>query len=98
MKMKKRLRSILDIHEKIGRFLTICCISVLIAGLLDIIFGISKFHKDDVVTQKNYFINENVVLHEKFNIIVNEAKTVSTISILDKKGNVVENHRENGGK
>ena len=90
MKMEKRLRSIIDIHGKIGKFLKICCISLLIAGLLGIIFGISKFHKDDVVTQKNYFINENVVLHEKFNIIVNEAKTLSTISILDKKGNVVE--------
>lgn len=89
MKMKKILWSILDIREKIGTFLIISLIPVIILGFIGLIFGISRAHKDDVVTQYNYFMNENIVLHEKFNVIVNEAKTVNSISIIDKKGNVI---------
>ena len=55
--------------------------AAIISTLIGVIFGLRSCSAPEV-TEAKYFISDNVVVHESFNIKVLSGRTVSTISIL----------------
>ena len=83
--MKKFLKSFFDIHGVIGKICTTSCIVVFVAALIGLIFGTTKIHKDNDVVETNYFLNENVMIHDdNFCVKVTNAYTNNQIEILTK--------------
>lgn len=75
----------LDKYEKAKQPLQIAIYIIIgaaiISTLIGVIFGLRSCSAPEV-TEAKYFISDNVVVHESFNIKVLSARTVSTISIL----------------
>ena len=87
--MKKILKSIFDIHSVVGKICTTSCIFAFAVALIGLIFGTTKIHKDNAVVETNYFLNENVMIHDgNFCVKVTTAYTSNQIEILTKDNDV----------
>lgn len=87
--MKKFLKSFFDIHSVIGKICTTSCIVAFIVALIGLIFGTTKIHKDNDVVETNYFLNENVMIHDdNFCVKVTTAYTTNQIEILTKNNEI----------
>ena len=87
--MKKILKSFFDIHGVIGKICTTSCIVAFIVALIGLIFGTTKIHKDNDVVETNYFLNENVMIHDdNFCVKVTTAYTSNQIEITTKDNEI----------
>lgn len=75
------------VHGWIGKLLTTLCIAVFVGALVGTIFGITRCSKKNDVVESNFFLNENVDLHNgEYMIYVHEAYTTDSIEIINKNG------------
>ena len=85
--MKNILIKIWNIHGGIGKVLTMSCIALFIGALVGTLFGITRCSKRNDVVESNFFLKENVVLHdEEYEIYVDSAYTSDSIEVINKSG------------
>ena len=86
MKFKEFCVKAWNWHGLIGKLLTCFCVGVFLAGLLGLAFGVTRCNAYNEIIYTNTFLNEPVALHNSnYLVIVNNAKTVEEIVVIDKK-------------
>ena len=62
--MKELFKKLFDIHSAIGKVCTSIVIIFGVAGLIGLVFGTTIIIRKDDVVETNFFLNENVPLHD----------------------------------
>lgn len=84
--MKKFLKKAYEIHDFIGKIFTFTCTTIFIAALIGLIIGTTKISKRDAVSETNYFINENVPVHnDNYIVCVNHVRNLDRTSVKTKE-------------
>lgn len=84
--MKRFLLGVWHWHGIIGKICTIIVIAAILSGLVGLAFGVTKCKQENELIYSDTFLNEEIIVHDNYTIIVNSAKTVDSISTLNKKG------------
>lgn len=82
---------LLDVHQTIGKILTIICIAFVIVAIIGIPFGLTRCSKLDDTPDTNNFLYENISIHDdNYSVIVNNTYSANTITILDSNNQNIE--------
>lgn len=70
------------------RLIYIVVVAVLVATLIGVLFGVKSCKQRDTIetVEAKYFMGDTVVVHQNYEIKVNYAKTVYSVSYFKKKG------------
>ena len=91
--MKNYFLKIWKCHEFIGKVLSIVIVFFVVVALIGLIDGRTKFLVPNDVVETNYFLNENVPVHDSnYNLVINDVCSLNTLTILDK--NEEEIHKD----
>lgn len=81
------LKTVFDVHGKIGKVLGLFCVSAVVAAVIGLPFGLTKCSQNNQVSETNHFIGDEISFHNNnFSTIVKCAKTVEHISVINKTG------------
>ncbi len=83
--MKNAFIKLWNFHGFIGKILTFVCLALVLSGLIGLITGVTKCSSTDEVVATNYFVNEDVPLHdENYSVTVAKCWTSETIETIGK--------------
>lgn len=89
--MKSFLKKLFNIHENIGKVFTTTTIAIVISICIGIVFNKIKINNYDDVVKTNFFLNEQIPLHnDNYTIIVHNVKNEEKIQVKDKNNNYQE--------